>query len=1006
MVGRDDDLAVLAGAFAASAAGEPRFVVVRGEAGIGKTRLVREACDIARAEGALVLLGECLDIGPAGLPYLPVAEALRGLARQLDPAALEQAVGPGRRELAAVVPELSPEAPDVPADHSAGVPSGLGQARLFERVLGLLRTLAQSSPVALVIEDVHWIDRATRDLLTFLSRNLTDERLTVVLTCREHDLPRGHPILAWLAEVARDPSTVVIELGRLSRPAVEGQLRVLSGGLPSAALSDLVWRRSQGNPLFVEELVAASGDAGERPVSLVEVMIARVARFEPAARNVVDAVAVAGRPVDERLLAEVLDVPEDEVESGLAAAIERGVLELEPPGARYRFRHELMREAVEREQLPGARRRLHERFARRLEARPDLADTSPVGAAAELAHHYAEAGLAEEAYRRSIDAAAAAEAVHAFADAHRHLERAIDLEDRAGAGEPARRASLRRQAADCADLGGDLPRALELTREALSLVDPVADPVTAGLIHSREGYLQWALGDSTTALAAHREAVRLVPEDPPTAERARVLAQLGGALMGAGRWAESRTLCEAAIECAAAAGARSEESRARNLLGSDLVALGEIEAGIEQLRLACRIAAEVGPADMLILGHFNLALNLLIAGRLDEALPEAEAGRTAAKAEGLVRRFGQDLVALTGDILARLARIPEAAAVVREGLALDPAGEGTVYLSIVAARLASIRGDAAEARRRLGQLDLEALDPDVAASAAAVGAEAYAWAGRPAEALALVEGGLRRLEGLDDILWTAPLVWLGLRAAAALVDTARLGRPGTEPAELTPAVTRLRAHLEAIGGSASTVSGRGWVALARGELARIDGTDEEGAWSAGIEAFDVVPEPLVAAYARVRLAEAALRLHGLKADVGRLLADASAIASAAGARPLGDAITDLAGRARIQLTAPVGTSAVVPEEIAEASPVASDPRAAAAALGLSAREIEVLELLVAGRSNGEIAERLFITRKTAAVHVTHILDKLGVSNRVGAAMIGARVGIGADRTPEDYAGSE
>jgi DNA-binding CsgD family transcriptional regulator len=156
----------------------------------------------------------------------------------------------------------------------------------------------------------------------------------------------------------------------------------------------------------------------------------------------------------------------------------------------------------------------------------------------------------------------------------------------------------------------------------------------------------------------------------------------------------------------------------------------------------------------------------------------------------------------------------------------------------------------------------------------------------------------------------------------------------------------------------------------------------------------------------VRAAEAALRTHGLRADVGQLLGDASAIAEAAGARPLGDAVAELAARARIQLVAPIGTAGVAPDVDIAPSEVVADPRAAAAALGLSAREVEVLELLVAGRSNGEIAERLFITRKTAAVHVTHILDKLGVSNRVGAAMIGARVGLGADRTREDYAGSE
>ena len=262
----------------------------------------------------------------------------------------------------------------------------------------------------------------------------------------------------------------------------------------------------------------------------------------------------------------------------MRSALDVGVLELEPAGDRYRFRHELLREAVEHELLPGARRRLHEQFARRLEARPELADTSPVGAAAELAHHFAEAGLAAEAYARAIDAAAAAEAVHAYADAHRHLERAIGLEAaaRADDGREARW-TLRERAADDADLGGDVP--------ARARADPGSDrprrrgggPGDARACSTRAlGYLQWAIGDSTTALAAHREAVRLVPEQPPTAERARVLASLGGALMGAGRWAESRVLCEQAIECAVAAGARAEESRARNMLGSDLVALGDV----------------------------------------------------------------------------------------------------------------------------------------------------------------------------------------------------------------------------------------------------------------------------------------------------------------------------------------------------------------------------------------------------------------------------------------------
>ena len=638
MVGRDDDVAVLDRAFALSAEGAPRFVIVRGEAGIGKSRLVRETTDTAADGGSIVLLGECLDIGAAGLPYLPIAVALRGLTRRLDPERLEQVVGPGRRDLAAIVPELGA---DVAADGEApagggGLPSGLGQARLFERVLGLLRSLSGIAPVILVVEDVHWIDRATRDLLTFLSRNVTDERLAIVLTCREHDLPRGHPILAWLAEIARAPSTVVVRLGRLDRPSVERQLRVLSGSTPEPGIADRVWRRSQGNPLFVEELAAADAEGGDQPASLVEILLARVGRLDaddPLGRRRRGGGGSPGRRTPPRRgprgprrrgrgrppggagrAASWSSSPPTAGRASATSSSARASRASSCPGPA----------AGSTIGSPGAWRANPSSPTRARPARPPSSPTTTP-----------QAGLSAEAYVCSIDAATAAEAVHAYADAHRHLERALELEAHAGdGGDVAGQASLRRRAADDADLGGDVARSLELMREALALVDPAADPVIAGLIHSRIGYLQWAIGDSTTALDAHREAVRLVPAEPPTTERAKVLASLGGALMGAGLWAESRALCEAAIACAVAAGAGSDESRARNMLGSDLVALGEIDAGIAELREACRIARTTGPADVLILGHYNLALNLLTADRLDEALVEAEQGREAARTAG------------------------------------------------------------------------------------------------------------------------------------------------------------------------------------------------------------------------------------------------------------------------------------------------------------------------------------------------------------------------------------
>ncbi len=1001
LIGRDRDRAALLREITASAAGAPRFVVVRGEAGIGKSRLVREATDAAQAHGALVLVGECLDIGSDGLPYLPIAAALRGLARAVPAETLEELLGPARGDLAAIVPELAADGAPAPIEGGAPgtLPSGLGQARLFERILGLLDALSDAGPTIVAIEDVHWIDRATRDLITFLSRNLSTERLAVILTCRDADLPRGHPILGWLAEIERLEATAVIELRRLGRDDVEQQLRLIGDEHPAPDAVDHIWRRSEGNPLLVEELFASG--TTEDPRSVVDVLLARVARLDPDARRLVDAAAVAGRPVDDRLLAEVLDIPEAEVDGPLRAALDARVLELAPASAGVRFRHELLREVVEAELLPGTRRRLHERYARRIEGRPELADTSPVGAAAELAHHFHAAGLVAEAYTHSIRAATAAEAVHAHADAHRHLELALDLEPRLppGMDDDDGRVSLRQRAADAADLAGEFARAMELTRSALALVDAALDPVTAGMLYSRIGYLQWSLGDSATALDAHREAVRLVPDDPPTSERARVLASLGGALMGAGRWAESREVCEAAITCAAAAAAPGEESRARNMLGSDLVALGAIDDGIAQLREACRLAEQTGQADILIVGYYNLALNLATADRLDEALAAAVAGREAAQAAGLERRFGQELAALTGDILLRLGHVDRALDVLAGGLALTPGGHGSVYLSAVRARIAGICGDIAGVERQLGGIDLAALDPDVAGYVAAVLAEAYAWSDRPADALAAAGAGLRQLQGLEDVLWTAPLVAHGLRACAELVESARAHRSEAGLAAAIDGIVPLRAHLEWLATRVTTTSGRGWVSSARGELARADGGDGTGDWQAAVEAFDTIPDPLAAAYARLRAAEASLRTTGVRADVGAMIREAATVAEEAGARPLGAAVATLAARARIDTRAVVSVAGD-PAPQAEVS-TASDPRAAALALGLSAREVEVLELVAAGMSNGEIADRLFITRKTAAVHVTHILDKLDVPNRVAAAMVAARVGLNAGGAPDD-----
>ncbi|HEX5823389.1 MAG TPA: AAA family ATPase, partial [Candidatus Limnocylindrales bacterium] len=464
IVGRDRELARIEHALVLAATGEPALVLIRGEAGIGKSRLVREAIGQAEAGGSAILHGACLDLGGDGLPYLPIVEALRRLASAMPRERMRELLGSAAPELSALVPDLAEPGP---AAERIATSSTVDRARLFERFLGFLERLGSDAPVLAVVEDVQWIDPATRDLLTFLVRNITTERVVAILTCRTDDLHSGHPVLAWMAELGRAPGAIRLDLDRLSSTDVRHLLEAIEDGPVPQAVLESISRRSEGHPLFAEELFeAVSATNGERPPSLVEVLLGRVAALDLDTLTVVQALAVAGRPVDGRLVGLVVERSGREVGVALRDATAHGVLVALPDGS-HAFRHELLREIVERELSIGERRELHEQFARQLESHPELAADSPAGKTGELARHWALAERPLEAHRAAIVAAGAAEDVHAFADAQRLLERAIGLEGQLPPEEApsaAERIDVRRRAAQAADLSGELERATEMVR--------------------------------------------------------------------------------------------------------------------------------------------------------------------------------------------------------------------------------------------------------------------------------------------------------------------------------------------------------------------------------------------------------------------------------------------------------------------------------------------------------------------------------------------------------------
>jgi DNA-binding CsgD family transcriptional regulator len=385
---------------------------------------------------------------------------------------------------------------------------------------------------------------------------------------------------------------------------------------------------------------------------------------------------------------------------------------------------------------------------------------------------------------------------------------------------------------------------------------------------------------------------------------------------------------------------------------------------------------------MRVISQYNLAVNLALAGRLAEAQDAASRGVEAARTEGLQRRYGMDLAALEGDLLTRTGRWDEAASVMAAGLALDPAGRGTIYLATARGRLDALRGNVESARQWFtvaDELAQGAMDADLAGYLARARAEAALVTGDAEAALEIAQSGLAPLEGSDDHFVRSPLLVVAIQAAADVAERARARR---EEESILRAATAVEAHIAELEGragkSAPLVDALRAQALA--EASRLAGAPDPARWSDAAERLAVIPDPYGVAHARWRAAEAWLLRDGVKADVAAPLQEAAATAVQLGAAPLHRSIEGLARRARVSLDEPLNAATDRPARRETPG-------------GLSARELEVLRLIADGRSNGEIGEALFISRKTAGVHVTHILDKLGVSNRVEAAMAAGRLGL-------------
>ncbi len=385
-VGRVSELAELELALREASAGNPATVLVAGESGVGKTRLVSELeRQLATSELApLVLRGESLEQRDGELPYAPLLSALRPVVRERHDA-LGDLTPAARSELTKLLPALG----SAPA--TGGGDEATGQVRLFEALLELLDLLSERQAVALVLEDMHWADRSTRTFVSFLASSLREERLLVLLSYRTDELYRRHPLLPLLAELERLERTRRIMVSPFDRDEVAEALTDILGAAPNAQLVDRLFVRSEGNPLYTEELLAAGLDGrGGPPESLRHAFQLRIERLSDDAQLVARVVAV-GRRLEQDAIAEVSGLEPSRVQTALRHAVSEQIL-IAGDDDCFTFRHALLREALYDDLLPGERSNLHLELARTLERRCARGDERELDRVTAVASHYAAAG--------------------------------------------------------------------------------------------------------------------------------------------------------------------------------------------------------------------------------------------------------------------------------------------------------------------------------------------------------------------------------------------------------------------------------------------------------------------------------------------------------------------------------------------------------------------------------------------------------------------------------------
>ena len=980
LIGRATELERLLSAVAPAESGTPTVTFLAGEAGIGKSRLVRELGATAQERGMLVIRGECIDLAGAEFPYAPIASALRDVPADFLESVVVEMPEQARHDLALIGPDIIRDAHPTDA-----LEPPFGQARLFGWLLGLLRGLSDSAPLLMIIEDLHWADTSTRDFLTFLAPSLRSEHLAVVFTIRTDELGREHPARRLMGNLARAATVVRIELEPLARQDVAALADAILGQPPPPELVDRLYVRAGGNPFYTEELIAAGDvDRDELPTSVHDAVLGRVEGLDRQARDVLAVVSVTGRPVDEVLIEDAMGIEADRALEAVRSCVDRQILMCDRKSELYDIRHALAREVICAELLPAERADLHRRIAEALDR------TRSAENAAERSYHWQAAHVPARALMAGLEAGAAAAALDAWSAALEHYEGAIELWARDPPEEDGSAIDLvdvMARAAEAAHWTGNYGRAQQLCRRALDSFVHAEQPGRAAILFERLGrYQPW---DIEQSLAAHGRALELLPADARDA-RARLHVSEAAAFTWAGRWKDARDKARQALNVARGDETIAAVGPARGVLGMSLAFLGDPQTGETELRAALRLVRQSGSREELARAHLRLGEVLRLLGRVEEALAVMRDGERIDLGFGTHSSFSDFMALNAADDLLRLGLWQELDRRLVELAGRQLPHTAELFLSSISGRLACARGDSELAMKQLDRAveickggGLGEFVPAVYAGYA----ELELWRRRPDAAAARIAEGFEALGDADNLLHVPVLYSMAVRVAADQADDARArGADPTDASARGPAAVRVHQLRGLLDGDADVwrpSEARAHLDWAKAEFSRAEGTAKPELWAGLAGIWRELSFSYLLAYALFRHGEALLLAKAGRAPAAVLLIEGHALATGLGAEPLLRAIASLARRGRISL---------------EATAVRELPTTLATVpYGLTDREVEILALVGAGLSNREIAEQLFISHHTAGVHVSHILSKLGVSNRVMAAGIADRLGL----TPPD-----